>query len=415
MFAMQTVRTSVFVQRCVRKLRHDSIAKSVFRFNNTSSNLQRTCLYDFHVAQNGKMVPFAGWEMPVQYKDTISESHLHVRENVGIFDVSHMLQTKVVGKDRIEYMESLVPADVQGMKDNTGTLSVFLNEKGGILDDLIVTKTTEDYLYVVSNAGCIEKDFSNMQNRAEACRKKGLDVKVEKIQNALVAVQGPKMTKVLQPGINLDLGQLPFMTSALTSIFGIPDCRITRCGYTGEDGVEISVTDDRVEELLKLLLSSSQAEVRMAGLGARDSLRLEAGLCLYGNDITEDTTPVEANLNWVIAKRRRETGGFPGADVILNQLKLKSKGISCKRVGFLSSGPPARAGAVILDAEGQKVIGQLTSGCPSPSLKKNVSMGYVETAFSKTGTAIKFKVRQKLVDGEVVKMPFVPTKYFTGK
>ncbi|XP_067684640.1 aminomethyltransferase, mitochondrial-like [Haliotis asinina] len=410
--AMQTTWSRAFVQHFLRKNRHDSVAK---RFNNTSSNLRRTCLYNFHVAQQGKMVPFAGWEMPVQYKDTISESHLHVRESVGIFDVSHMLQTKVEGKDRIEYMESLVPADIQGLKDNSGTLSVFLNEKGGILDDLIVTKTTEDYLYVVSNAGCIEKDFSNMQNRAEECRKKGLDVKVEKIKKALVAVQGPKMTKVLQPGINFDLCQLTFMTSALTSIFGIPDCRITRCGYTGEDGVEISVAEDQVEELLKLLLSSSHAEVRMAGLGARDSLRLEAGLCLYGNDITEDTTPVEANLNWVIAKRRRDTGGFPGADVILSQLKLKSKGITRKRVGFISSGPPARAGAIILDAEGQKTIGHVTSGCPSPSLKTNISMGYVETHFSKTGTPIKFKVRQKAVDGEVVKMPFVPTKYFTGK
>ncbi|KAL4225988.1 hypothetical protein ACF0H5_013975 [Mactra antiquata] len=302
--------------------------------------LKKTCLYDFHVQNGGKMVPFAGWSMPVQYKDSIIDSHNGVRNNAGIFDVSHMLQTKVTGKDRVKFMESLVVADIDGLKDNQGTLSVFTNSQGGIIDDLIINKTDEDYLYVVSNAGCADKDLPLMMNQAANMRSKGLDVNVDVISNGLIALQGPKMVDVLQPGVSFDLKDLPFMTTRSCTVYGIDDCRVTRCGYTGEDGVEISVPSDKSVELTENLLQANKdVDVRLAGLGARDSLRLEAGLCLYGNDIDETTTPIEATLAWTIGKRRKAEGGFPGADIILQQIEDKPKQ---RRVGFTSSGPPAR-------------------------------------------------------------------------
>ncbi|KAL3851866.1 hypothetical protein ACJMK2_015567 [Sinanodonta woodiana] len=358
------------------------------------------------------MVPFAGWEMPVQYKDSISESHLNVRANAGIFDVSHMLQTKVSGKDQVEFMESLTVSDVQKLKERQAVLSLFTNEQGGILDDLIITKTEEGYLFVVSNAGCAEQDHKLMQTKAEEMKKDGYDIHVETICNALIALQGPAMPKVLQPGVDFDLKTMPFMTSRMAKVFGIPYCRVSRCGYTGEDGVEISVSSDRVEELVTALLKSSTSDVRLAGLGARDSLRLEAGLCLYGHDIDTTTNPVEASLLWLIGQRRREAENFPGASKILAEIENKPRR---KRVGFLSTGPPARAGTEIYDETGKKVIGKVTSGCPSPSLKQNVAMGYVESTFIKTGTKVKFEVRKKMVDAVVAKMPFVPSNYYYPK
>ncbi|XP_037100800.1 aminomethyltransferase, mitochondrial [Syngnathus acus] len=370
--------------------------------------LKKTPLFDFHKAHGGKMVDFAGWSMPVQYKDSHISSHMHTREHSAIFDVSHMLQTKVHGKDRIKFMESLVVADISELKDNQGTLSLFTNDKGGIIDDLIVTKTDQGYLYVVSNAGCADKDSAHMTSRLAEFKASGSDVDLEFLDEALIALQGPSMSRVLQEGLKEDLSKLPFMTSALATIFGIPGCRVTRCGYTGEDGVEISVPQSRVVELTEKLLAHS--EVKLAGLGARDSLRLEAGLCLYGNDIDESTTPVEATLVWTIGKRRRQAKDFPGADIIVPQIKAKT---ARKRVGLISTGPPVRQHTPILSPDG-KVIGEVTSGCPSPCLKKNVAMGYVDTAYAKNGTAIQVEVRKKAVAATVCKMPFVPTNYYSG-
>lgn len=378
-----------------------------------SGSVQRTCLYDFHVAKGGKMVNFAGWEMPVQYTEGQIASHLHTRSMASIFDVSHMLQTRIHGKDRVAFIESLVVGDIAGLKDSQGTLTLFTNPQGGIKDDLIVNKTNTDYLYVVSNAGCADKDLPHMQNAAEEFRNKGKDVTVEVLPYGLIALQGPKMVQALQPGLSFDLSKLPFMVNSEAEVFGVQGCRVTRCGYTGEDGVEISIPEDKTVFVVETLLNSSHTNVKLAGLGARDSLRLEAGLCLYGNDIDETTTPIEATLAWTIGKRRRQEANFPGADIILKQLKDKPKR---KRVGFVSKGgPPARGGSIIYDESGEKKIGEITSGCPSPSLQENIAMGYIDANFSKAGTPVKLEVRKRTFDGVVSKMPFVPTSYYMPK
>uniref|UniRef100_A0A8C3X645 Aminomethyltransferase n=1 Tax=Catagonus wagneri TaxID=51154 RepID=A0A8C3X645_9CETA len=348
----------------------------------TQDVLRRTPLYDFHLAHGGKMVAFAGWSLPVQYRDSHVDSHLHTRQHCSLFDVSHMLQ---------------------------GTLSLFTNEAGGILDDLIVTNTSEGHLYVVSNAGCREKDLTLMQDKVRELQNIGGDVGLEVMDNALLALQGPTAAQVLQAGVADDLRKLPFMTSAVMEVFGVSGCRVTRCGYTGEDGVEISVPAAEAVRLATALLENP--EVKLAGLAARDSLRLEAGLCLYGNDIDEHTTPVEGSLSWTLGKRRRAAMDFPGASVIVPQLKSK---VQQRRVGLMCEGAPVRAHSPILSTEGT-VIGAVTSGCPSPCLKKNVAMGYVPYEHSRPGTPLLVEVRRKQQVAVVSKMPFVPTNYYTLK
>ncbi|XP_072507150.1 aminomethyltransferase, mitochondrial isoform X3 [Notamacropus eugenii] len=344
--------------------------------------LKKTPLFDFHQSHGGKMVSFAGWSLPVQHRDSHLESHLHTRKHCSLFDVSHMLQTKIFGQDRVKLMESLVVSDIAELKPNQGTLTLFTNEEGGIIDDLIVTNTSDGYLYVVSNAGCREKDMALMQNKASELRSAGCDVNLEVIDNALIALQGPSTAQVLQAGVSDDLRKLTFMTSAVMDVFGVPGCRVTRCGYTGEDGVEISVPAERAVHLAEALLENK--EVKLAGLAARDSLRLEAGLCLYGNDIDEHTTPVEGSLGWTLGKRRKAAMDFPGAAIVVPQIKRK---LSRKRVGLMSTGAPIRQHCIILNTEGA-VIGEITSGCPSPCLKKNVAMGYVDGNYSKVGTPL---------------------------
>lgn len=355
------------------------------------------------------MVAFAGWSLPVQYRDSHTDSHLHTRQHCSLFDVSHMLQTKIFGSDRVKLMESLVVGDIAELRPNQGTLSLFTNEAGGILDDLIVTNTSEGHLYVVSNAGCWEKDLALMQDKVRELQNQGRDVGLEVLDNALLALQGPTAAQVLQASVADDLKKLPFMTSAVMEVFGVSGCRVTRCGYTGEDGVEISVPAAGAVHLATALLKNP--EVKLAGLAARDSLRLEAGLCLYGNDIDEHTTPVEGSLSWTLGKRRRAAMDFPGAKVILPQLKGK---VQRRRVGLMCEGAPMRAHSPILNMEGTK-IGTVTSGCPSPSLKKNVAMGYVPCEYSRPGTMLLVEVRRKQQMAVVSKMPFVPTNYYTLK
>lgn len=355
--------------------------------------------------------------MPVQYKDlSLKESHFHTRSKCSLFDVSHMMQTKVHGNDRFKYIESMIVSDIESLKPNSGCLTVFTNKTGGINDDLIVSNVP-NYLYVVSNAGCSQKDFTNMKRVEEEMRSNGSDVKLERMdQNGLLALQGPLANYVLQAGVankGFDVSKLPFMSTTELEVFGVGNCRVTRCGYTGEDGFEISVPIENTEMLAERLRSFEDGKVcKLAGLGARDTLRLEAGLCLYGNDINEVTTPIEAGLAWTIHKRRRLEKNFPGAEIILNQLVEKPK---IRRVGLKllkKTGPSARQHMKILDAEGANGIGEVTSGCLSPSLDEQIGMGYVETKFAKAGTKIQVEIRGRKYDAEVVKMPFVPTKYF---
>ncbi|NXU33484.1 GCST protein, partial [Drymodes brunneopygia] len=311
------------------------------------------------------------------------------------------LQTLVYGRDRIRFMESLVVGDIAELKPGQGTLTLLTNEKGGITDDLIVTNTSEDHLYVVSNAACAGKDLAILRDRAAQLQATGSDVHVEVSDNALLALQGsPSMARVLQAGLSDDLAKLSFMNSITTTVFGVPGCRVTRCGYTGEDGVEISVPAVRAVELAEQLLGVP--DVWLAGLAARDSLRLEAGLCLYGNDIDETVTPAEAGLMWTLGKRRRAAMDFPGAAVIMKEKPRR------RRVGLTSGQPP-------LTSLYPHIPGTVTSGCPSPCLGKNIAMGYVEAAHSRAGTELTVEVRKKQHPAVITKMPFVPTQYYMAK
>ena len=386
------------------------------RFASTTSSAGRkTALYDFHLSRHGRMVNFCGWSLPVQYAPSVLQSHLYTRSDASIFDVSHMLQVKIRGRDRLRFFESLIVADLVNLPENGAALTLYTNERGGILDDLIVTKTDRDYLYVVSNAGRATQDLAHLHENLGKAKRDGLDVQLEVLdQQALLALQGPRAAEVLQPFLpsSVDLSKFYFMQSRSTNFkndASIP-CRINRSGYTGEDGFEISISNANAQRVVEELLSSGVAQ--MAGLGARDSLRLEAGLCLYGNDIDETTTPIEADLGWTIGKRRRELADFPGAKIILEQLE---KGPARKRIGLKSTGTCPRSGAEIRSGrnENDRTVGRVTSGCPAPSLKlANIAMAYVETPFAKLGTKLSVNVRNRIVEAEVVKMPFVPASYF---
>lgn len=358
------------------------------------------------------MVDFAGFSMPLQYTNmSIGDSTKHTRLGVSVFDVSHMLQTEIKGKDSVRFLESLTTADIVEMPENTGTLSVFTNEKGGIRDDLILSKLTGESIYMVTNAGCINKDLPYLQENAEKWRKSGKDVTVEVLKRGLVAVQGPELVNLLRSETNVDLDKLYFMHTIVGKVFGVDGCRITRCGYTGEDGVEISVDESSAEILVERMLASSSASVALAGLGARDALRLEAGLCLYGNDINEDTTPVEAAISFVVAKRRRTTLGFPGAERIVDQLEKKN--YPKKRIGLVSTtGRAPRGHLPIVDPMDRMALGFITSGCRSPCLDKNIGMGYMDTQDAKVGREVDIDFGSKVERLTVTKMPFVPTKYY---
>lgn len=382
----------------------------------TGSNapLHRTALHDLHVSLGAKMVPFAGYDMPVQYPSGILTEHLHTRSGAGLFDVSHMGQIRLTARDYALLavaLEQLCPADFLGLKPGQQRYSFFLDKKAGILDDLMVTRLPSssggpgddsDHIFMVVNAGCKEADIAHLRSHLDkACR-------IEVITGrALIALQGPKAAAVLARLAPGSLA-LKFMQGAEIKVDGIP-CLVTRSGYTGEDGFEISVPDSAVHDLAKRLLADE--DVKPIGLGARDSLRLEAGLCLHGNDITPSTNPVEAGLVWAMQKRRRAEGGFPGAAIVQSQLQ---NGPLRKRVGILPEGKaPARAHTEITDAGG-KVIGEITSGGFGPSLGAPIAMGYVDTAYAADGTPLNLMVRGKALPAKVAPMPFVPHRYFRG-
>jgi len=351
----------------------------------------------WHRAQGGRMVPFAGYEMPVQYEGIMAE-HLWTRENAGLFDVSHMGQLLVHGRDAAAALEKIMPGDFQSAVDMKPKYSLLLDEDGGIIDDLMATRRGEDF-YVVVNGATKHGDIAFMERRLP-----GNIVLDHMTSQALLALQGPRAAEVLEtivPGVS----DLSFMQGGPFNWQG-NRLWISRSGYTGEDGFEISVPASAAAALADAITVHELA--KPIGLGARDSLRLEAGLPLYGHDLDTGTTPVMAGLTFAINKRRRAEGGFPGAIRILAEL---DGGPPQKRVGLEIEGrQPVREGALILDAEGNEV-GKITSGGFSPSLQRPIAMGYVASHLAENGTAVKLEQRGKLFDARVTAMPFVPHRY----
>jgi aminomethyltransferase len=373
---------------------------------NPDANLNRTPLYGLHVALGAKMVPFAGYEMPVQYPLGILKEHLHTREKAGLFDVSHMGQAFLIGPDHdttAAALEALVPADIANLKPGQQRYSQLLNDDGGIVDDLMVTRSQsaddDGSLMLVVNASRKEIDYAHIAARLPD------DVRLEPMpERALLALQGPSAKDVMAKLSDVAAG-LPFM-GASSGRIGEFDCHISRSGYTGEDGFEISVAAAKAEKLARLLLA--QQGVQPIGLGARDSLRLEAGLCLYGHDIDETTSPIEAGLAWSIQKRRREQGGFPGAARIQEEL---ANGPKRRRVGIKPDGrAPAREGTDILALLGDK-LGVVTSGGFGPSVNGPVAMGYVKASYAEPGKPVNLMVRGKALSASVAPLPFVSHRY----
>lgn len=363
---------------------------------------KRTPLFDLHVGLGARMVPFAGYSMPVQYPAGILAEHQHTRARASLFDVSHMGQVALRGDGAAAALERLVPGDVAGLAAGRVRYTLFTNDAGGILDDLMVTNGG-DRLFLVVNAARKEHDLTYLRSRLDP------RVVVEELADrALLALQGPGAAEALS-GLSPEVAAMPFMSARLLEVAGI-GCVVTRSGYTGEDGYEISVPAVRAEELARRLLA--RPGVAPAGLGARDSLRLEAGLCLYGSDIDETTTPVEAGLGWTIGKRRRAEGGFPGADIILRQLK---EGPARLRVGLRPDDrAPARAHTQVTDRDGQP-IGEVTSGGFGPTVNGPVAMGYVLSPYAAVGTPVRLLVRGTPREGHVAALPFVPHRYATSK
>lgn len=394
-----------------------NVAKRSFAAEASSEPLVKTSLYDMHVELGGEMVPFAGYELPVLYKGEnggVMKEHLWCREEgkASLFDVSHMGQIRWHGKDRVKFLETLVVGDIAGLPANHGCLSLVTNEKGGIIDDTVITNAG-DFVYMVVNGATKHGDMAHFN---EQLANFDGDVTMEYLEDTmqLLAVQGQgaaaAVAKLLPS--DFDLVNMAFMSGVETTLNGVVGCRITRCGYTGEDGFELAMPAAHTEAIASALFEDST--VLPTGLGARDSLRLEAGLCLYGNDLNGDTTPIEGALGWTMGKpgsRRRKEGGFIGAEHILTP-EGKFQKISRKRVGIKGMKAPAREHSEIYDASGENKIGEITSGTFSPTLKCPIAMGYVETKSAKAGTDIMVKIRNKMQKAEVTAMPFVESRYY---
>ncbi len=379
--------------------------------------MKRTSLYGLHLSLGGKMVEFAGYEMPVQYPDGVLKEHIHTRTKAGLFDVSHMgqafltttrmaLGSDAAHQDIADAIETLLPGEIRKLKKGGMRYSVLLNAQGGIMDDLMVTRPLRDdqqgSLFLVVNAAMKDQDFAHI--RSSLADRATLEIAGDR---SLLALQGPAAARVLGAIIPGCAAQT-FMTMAPYDWNGA-DLIVSRCGYTGEDGFEVSVPNARAEALAKAMLA--HPDVAPIGLGARDSLRLEAGLCLYGHDIDATTSPVEGNIAFALGKRRKEEANFPGSRRILAELANGPKRL---RVGLKPEGrAPAREGTVIVDAEGAK-IGFVTSGGFGPTLNGPLAMGYVDGAHSNTGASVQLMVRGKALPAIVVDMPFVPHTYYRG-
>ncbi len=366
----------------------------------TDDSLLKTPLHALHAELGAKFVPFAGYDMPVQYKLGVLGEHLHVRAKAGLFDVSHMGQLRLRGAAPARALETLVPGDIQALKPQRMRYTLLTNEAGGILDDLMVTQLG-DHLFLIVNAATKAADIAHLETGLAG------QAEIEPLPDrALLALQGPEAVIVLgrlAPSVT----SMPFMSAADVSVGGIP-CFVTRSGYTGEDGFELSVPADAAEALARTLLADPA--VALIGLGARDSLRLEAGLCLYGNDIDETTTPIEADLGWAIGKRRRAEGGFPGAAVMQKQL---AEGTARKRVGILPDGKAPARERTQIHAAGA-AAGEITSGGFGPTSGGPVAMGYVASAHAAIGTEIALSIRGSLRPARIAPLPFVPHRYYRG-
>lgn len=364
--------------------------------------LARTPLHDLHVSLEAKLVPFAGYEMPVQYPTGILAEHHHTREQAGLFDVSHMGQVRLVGAHAAAALESLVPVDIIDLPAGSQRYALFTNDKGGVLDDLMVINAG-DHLFLVVNAACKHQDIEHLTHHLSAqCEV------VPLTDRALLALQGPHAGEVLE-NLCPEVAALVFMQARAVSLLG-HECYVSRSGYTGEDGFEISIPASAGTEVAEALLADER--VKPIGLGARDSLRLEAGLCLYGHELDTDTTPVEANLKWALSKSRRadgaRPGGFPGASIIHAQL---AQGTQRRRVGLaVDDRAPVREGADLMDPDG-KPVGRVTSGGFAPSLGAPVAMGMVDVDMAAKGTELNALVRGKPRSVSVCVLPFVAHRY----
>jgi len=368
--------------------------------------IRTTSLYQMHLDAGAKMVPFAGYEMPVSYALGIKKEHLHTRNNAGLFDVSHMGQIRLSGEGVKAALESLVPVDIIDLPLMKLRYALFTNKNGGVMDDLMVTNLGDDSLFLVVNAACKEADFEHLLNNI------GVECKVEFLEDvALLALQGPKAHEVLAE-IAPSTSEMTFMTAKQLVINGI-DCFITRSGYTGEDGFEISLLAKDAEELAKLLLSN--VEVEWVGLGARDSLRLEAGLSLYGHELDNDHSPVESSLSWALSKVRRtggeREGNYLGDNIIMSHL---NEGSESKVVGLQPEGRmPVRDGALIEDELGNEA-GQVTSGGFGPSINRPIAIARIKKNYIENQSKLFALVRDKKIAVEIVKLPFIKQNYYRG-
>ncbi|KAL8696225.1 MAG: hypothetical protein Q9224_002907, partial [Gallowayella concinna] len=397
--------------------------------------LKRTALHDLHVQYGGKMVPFGGFSMPVQYSDlSVGDSHKWTREKASLFDVGHMVQHRLSGPAASLLLEKITPSSIPALENYQSTLSCLLHPvTGGIVDDAVIARLGPETFYVVTNAACRGKDLAYLKEQIAALpNPKHVDWQILD-DWGLVALQGPLSTEILQNALvaaeatdleqrdfdlqSLYFGQCKhFILNVPSSDGGPAPILVSRGGYTGEDGFEISIPPFMTQAFTEYLLKNAGPDnLRFAGLGARDSLRLEAGMCLYGHDLNDDTTPVEAGLSWVVHRNRRVGGGFHGDEVILRQLKpIKEGGVgpAKRRVGLIVEGAPAREGAQIVNLDDGEEIGTVTSGCPSPTMGKNIAMGYIKSGMHKAGTEVGVVVRGKRRKGVVTKMPFVTSRYW---
>ena len=363
--------------------------------------IKKTPLYNLHIQHGAKMIEFAGYQMPIQYKSGIIQEHKFTRENAGIFDVSHMGQLFITGSDQLtDDLEKIFPVNLKNLKINQSKYSFLMNEQGGIYDDLIITKLKDGYL-IILNAACKKQDFEIIKKKLDDKYELNLDESL-----SLIAIQGPKAKDVLGKVVS-KITNLKFMNGGEFE-YDNSNIYITRSGYTGEDGFEISLENKKVEKFVDQLINYG---AKLIGLGARDTLRLEAGLCLYGNDLDEKTSPIEANLKWAIPKSRVDSD-YPGSNIIKKQI---DDGVKTLRVGIKPETRVIARGNTKIFDQNDKEIGKVTSGTFGPSVECSIAMGYVENNYSPTNTKIFLEVRGKKVPANVCDLPFYKKNYVKGE